>query len=157
MDSYPLIKLIHILSAVVVAGTGTGIAFFMFMAARSKNLSAITEVSRLVILADWIFTAPAVLAQLLSGLLLMKLLGYSFSSSWFLTVMSLFVFIGLCWLPVIVIQYKLRREALLSTENKALTERFIALIRVWVALGIPAFIAIIIIFWLMVYKPLPIL
>ena len=32
LDNYLLLKMIHILSAVIIAGTGTGIAFFMFMA-----------------------------------------------------------------------------------------------------------------------------
>jgi len=75
LDSYLLLKLIHILSAVVVAGTGTGIAFFMFMANRSSNVAAIAVTAHHVVLADWVFTTPAVIAQFVSGVLLMLKLG----------------------------------------------------------------------------------
>lgn len=156
MDSYVTLKLIHILSAVVVAGTGTGIAFFMFMAARSKNTEAIAEVTKIVVIADWVFTAPAVVAQFVTGLLLMNRLGYSFSSPWFLAVISLFIFIGLCWLPVIWIQYKLRDQAMLSKERSEPSPEFNRLMKLWTLLGIPAFSAILVIFWLMIFKPLPI-
>ena len=76
--------MLHILSVVVVAGTGTGIAFFMFMASRSSNVTAMAVTARHVVLADWIFTAPAVVIQFVTGVLLMMRLGYSFTSTWFL-------------------------------------------------------------------------
>ncbi|WP_417578796.1 DUF2269 family protein [Nitrincola sp.] len=153
MDSYLLLKLIHIVSAVVVAGTGTGIAFFMFMANRSSNLPAIAVTARHVVLADWLFTAPAVVLQLVSGVLLMMKLGYSFTSTWFFIVMALFVFIGVCWIPVIFIQYKLKALADSSLKSGVLDPNFKSMMRWWTALGVPAFIAIVLIFWLMVFKP----
>ncbi len=153
MDNYLLLKMIHIISAVVVAGTGTGIAFFMFMAHRSSNVAAIAVTARHVVLADWLFTTPAVITQLVSGVLLMNLLGYSFQSTWFYWVIGLFIFIGLCWLPVIAIQYKLKSFAAEALETGVLAPGFKTMMRWWTALGIPAFIAIIVIFWLMVFKP----
>ena len=153
MDSYLWLKLIHILSAVVVAGTGGGIAFFMFMANRSSNLEAITVTARYVVLADWIFTAPAIVIQFVSGVLLMLQLGYSFTSTWFFFVIALFVFVGICWIPVVFIQYKLRTLATLSLSTGALDPRFRVLMRYWCALGIPAFLTILVIFWLMIFKP----
>jgi uncharacterized membrane protein len=92
MDNYLLLKMIHILSAVVLMGTGAGIAFFMFMASRTANVAAIAITARHVVLADWLFTAPAVVIQLVSGVLLMLKLGYSFTSTWFLWVIALFIF-----------------------------------------------------------------
>ena len=156
MDSYFWVKLIHIIAAVVVTGTGAGIAFFMLMAVRSKSEEAIRVVSRHVVLADWIFTAPAVVIQLLSGIYLMNILNYSFGSLWFLTVISLFVFIGVCWIPVLFIQHKLRNIS--QSENFELksSQEFNKLFKIWVVLGIPAFTAILVLFWLMVFKPLPI-
>jgi len=156
MDNYLLLKWIHILSAVVVAGTGTGIAFFMFMAWRSSNLDAIAVTARQVVLADWLFTTPAVITQFVTGVLLMNSLGYTFSSTWFLWVIALFVFVGLCWIPVIVIQYRLKALAEASVQAQQLDPRFNAMMRWWVALGVPAFIAILVIFWLMVFKPFPV-
>ncbi len=156
LDSYLLLKLLHILSAVVVAGTGAGIAFFLFMANRSNNPDAIYITSKHVILADWIFTTPAVIIQFVTGLLLMQKLGYSFTSVWFFSVIGLFLFIGLCWLPVLRIQYKLHQLAGESLEQQHISRDFKRLMRIWTALGIPAFAAILVIFWLMVFKPLPV-
>ncbi len=156
MDSYLILKMIHILSAVVVAGTGTGIAFFMFMANRSSNVAAIAVTARHVVLADWLFTAPAVVVQFVTGLLLMMRLGYSYTSTWFFLVLALFVFIGVCWIPVIVIQYKLKAIADSSLNAGVLDPDFKKLMRLWTALGVPAFVAILIIFWLMVFKPFPV-
>ena len=157
MEHYFLLKMIHILSAVVVAGTGTGIAFFMYMANRSTNVAAIAITARHVVLADWLFTAPAVATQFVTGILLMHILGYSFSSSWFHAVISLFLFIGACWLPVVIIQYRLKSLAEASLESGQPSPEFSKLMRYWIALGIPAFASILIIFWLMVFKPLPVI
>ncbi len=156
MDSYLLLKLIHILSAVVITGTGAGIAFFMFMANRSNNPQAIYTTTKHVVLADWIFTAPAVLTQLITGIMLMKKLNYSFSSEWFIWVIGLFILIGICWLPVVRIQYRLRDLAKDSVDNNEVSPEFKRLMRIWTLLGIPAFTAILIIFWLMVFKPFPV-
>ncbi|WP_444996975.1 DUF2269 family protein [Aliikangiella sp. IMCC44359] len=154
MDNYLLLKLIHILAAVIVAGTGTGIAFFMFMAVQSKDKKVIQITTRYVVLADWLFTAPAVIIQLMSGLALMHLLHYSFSSWWFIVVISLFIFIGICWIPVILIQYKLRALSNTPSFEPESNLSFKRLFKYWVSLGIPAFISIIVMFWLMVFKPL---
>ncbi|MFC3679793.1 DUF2269 family protein [Bacterioplanoides pacificum] len=153
MEHYFLLKTLHILSATVLIGSGAGIAFFMLMAWLSKDPAAIRVTTRHVVLADWIFTAPAVVVQLFSGLLLMQGLGYAFDSQWFIRVISLFILIGCCWLPVVVIQYKLRSIA----ATLPLDERqFSFWMRIWVSLGIPAFISIVMLLYLMVYKPLPV-
>nr|WP_270049524.1 DUF2269 domain-containing protein [Thalassolituus pacificus] len=150
-----MLKTLHILSAVVLMGTGSGIAFFMLMAVLSRSQETIRHVSRIVILADWLFTAPAVLVQLITGVWLMSLLNVSFTSPWFLTVAALFILIGCCWLPVVWIQYQLHREACM--ENGFLSVRFKRLMRLWIALGIPAFAAMLVLFWLMVAKPLAVI
>lgn len=156
MEYYLTLKLIHILAAVVVTGTGAGIAFFMFMANRSNNPQAIYITAKHVILGDWIFTTPAVISQIITGILLMNFQGYSFSAPWFYWVMGLFSFIGVCWLPVLNIQYKLRELAKISVESNQVTPEFKSLMKTWTLLGIPAFTAIIGIFWLMVFKPFPV-
>ncbi|WP_250655096.1 DUF2269 family protein [Alkalimarinus coralli] len=157
MDSYLLLKLLHILGAVIVTGTGAGIAFFMFMANRSNNAQAIHITAKHVILGDWLFTAPAVITQLITGALLMRELNYSIHSEWFYSVAALFVFIGLCWLPVLRIQYRLHALATDSIDENEVTPEFKRLMRIWTLLGIPAFTAIIVIFWLMVFKPFPVI
>ncbi|MEP1447785.1 MAG: DUF2269 domain-containing protein [Paraglaciecola sp.] len=156
MEHYLFLKLIHILAAVVVTGTGMGIAFFMFMSNRSNNPQAIYVTAKHVILGDWIFTTPAIITQIITGMFLMKMQGYSFSAPWFYWVIGLFSFIGLCWLPVLRIQYKLRELAKISVDSNQVSSEFKSLMRTWTLLGVPAFIAILAIFWLMVFKPFPI-
>ncbi len=153
--SYLMLKYLHILFAVIVVGTGFGIAFFQWITFRSNNLEAIRTMTRHVVLADWLFTTPAVLGQFITGLLLMNKLHYGFSSSWFLTVITLFTFVGCCWIPVVVIQYKLKN--LTQGETSVLNNGELKYwMRVWTGLGIPAFVAMLIIIWLMVAKPLSI-
>lgn len=157
MDNYVVLKFIHILCSMVVVGTGAGIAFFQLTAFRSKNISAIMITTRHVVLADWVFTAPAIFGQFITGILLMRRLGYSFDAPWFLSVISLFIFIGCCWVPVVFIQYKLKAIAELAEQTGNLDQQFFRWMKIWTLLGIPAFIAIIGIIWLMVAKPMAII
>ncbi len=161
MSSYLILKYLHILSAVIVVGTGIGIAFFMLMASRSNHLESMAITIKHVVLADWIFTTPAVITQFVTGILLMQHLGYSYTSQWFFTVMSLFIFIGCCWLPVLLIQYRLKNlaeQTLSLNHSKTIHEpAFTHLMHWWLGLGIAAFLTILVIFWLMIFKPLNII
>lgn len=154
MDSYLVLKLLHIISAVVVAGTGFGIAFFMFMASRSNDPRAIAVTARHVVLADRLFTAPAIALQLISGLLLMRILGYSFASPWFAAVIGLYALVAACWIPVLFIQRRMRNLAGELGANEAVQHEFHDLMRKWTVLGIVAFTAVLVLFWMMVFKPL---
>ena len=63
--------------------------------------------------------------------------------------------VGLCWLPVVWIQIRLRDLAADAARAAAprLPARYFALFRVWFALGWPAFLGVIAIFALMIWKP----
>lgn len=153
MSAYLLLKYLHVLGATVLIGTGAGIAFFMLLASRSGDPRLVAGTARLVVVADWVFTAPAVLLQFASGVALMEVTGYRYDSPWFVAALVLFLFIGACWLPVVIIQYRLRRsaEAMVAGESDAELRKWM---RLWTALGIPAFSAILLLLWLMVAKPL---
>lgn len=164
MDNYLVFKMIHILSSMILIGTGAGIAFFMLMGSRSNNPQGLVVITRTVVVADWVFTAPAVIIQLVSGLVLMQLLGYSFSSLWFISVFSLFILIGACWLPVVWIQYRLRSLAKKidlasdgSESSARYNKEFRNWMRIWMLLGLSAFTAIIFILYLMVFKPISVI
>lgn len=150
MSSYLLIKYIHILSATFLFGTGIGTAFFMLMAYLSKDASVVKHTTRYVVLADWLFTAPSIIIQPITGVWLMLILKYPFNSCWFLLVMGLYLLAGVCWIPVVVIQYRLRYLAALSQSNLPVGYR--RLMRWWIGLGIIAFTSIVIIYWLMLTK-----
>ncbi|MCZ6802714.1 MAG: DUF2269 domain-containing protein [Proteobacteria bacterium] len=108
---YSVLKLIHIISSTILFGTGIGTAFYMVMANRSHDIRVLKSTTTSVVFADWIFTTPAVIIQPLTGYLLMEELNYSFTSSWFYLVFGIYVLIGLCWIPVVFIQIKLRYYA----------------------------------------------
>lgn len=149
MDVYPLLRLIHILSASVLFGTGMGIAFFMLMAWRSGDRAAFALTARHVVLADWVFTASAVVVQPLSGIALAHLAGWPLGAPWLLGTYALYAFIGTCWLPVVWLQYRVKT----LLEQEADQVRIDRLMRIWFILGWPAFAALIGIFWLMITKP----
>jgi uncharacterized membrane protein len=144
----------HILGACVLIGTGAGIAFFMLMAHRTRNAAAIAHVASTVVIADLLFTATAVVVQPVTGILLAIGMGWPLTSRWILWSIALYLFIGLCWLPVVWIQIQLRnlaREAVATGD--ALTPRYLYLYRWWFALGWPAFAAIVAILALMIVRP----
>lgn len=159
-DAFHFWKLAHILSATILLGTGLGIAFFCWFgyrnSMRSGDLGALRLVLKLTVLADGWLTAPAVIFQAASGVVLMKHLGWPMSSSWSLAVWTLFVFVGLCWLPVVAIQVVLGRAAERASVIGSLPVHFAGLFRWWFALGVPAFCAVVLLFYFMVAKPLPV-
>jgi uncharacterized membrane protein len=126
----------------------------MFMANRSKEIAAIVFATKTVVIADFLFTAPAVIIQLVSGLYLVEIGGHLMSSKWIVYGLGLYFFAGACWLPVVWMQIKMRDFAIKAqTENSELRANYWNLETAWTLLGALAFPAIIIVFWLMVNKP----
>ena len=152
MTAYGILKVLHILGTVLIFGTGIGTAFFLLMAYRTRDLDAIRVTARHVVVADWLFTAPAVIAQPITGVLLMRLTGMRVDSLWFAAVTALYVLTGLCWMPVVAMQYRLRNLSNAATSYAALPDEFHRLMRWWVALGVPAFTAVLLIIVLMVTR-----
>ena len=154
MDYNLPLKLIHILSSTVLFGSGISIAFFMWRADRSGDLGRVAMVSRQVVLADWCFTTPSVIVQPLTGFAMVWLAGFPLSSPWILLSIVLYGFIGLCWLPVVWIQCRIANaseKALAETAGFNYPHRY--LMRYWYALGWAAFVSMVGIFFLMVFKP----
>ena len=158
MSAHELWKTAHILSGAVIFGTGLGIAFFCWFgyrgAMRSGDIGALRSVLRLTVLADAWFTAVAVAFQAATGLRLMAFLGWSFTSAWSIAVWQLFAIAGAFWIPVVFIQMHLARTARRAPSTEWLPRSFHLWFRAWFALGVPTFLAVIAIYWLMVAKPL---
>ena len=152
MTWYESVKIVHILGTVLLFGTGLGTAFFLLMAYRSRDIDAIRVTTRHVVVADWLFTAPAVVLQPLTGALLMDSLGLAYGTAWFAAVAALYVLTGLCWLPVLRIQYRLRELAQAAPRFDALPAAFHRRMRIWIVLGVPAFSAVLLIVVLMVTR-----
>jgi uncharacterized membrane protein len=151
---YLVLKYLHIIGAAVLLGTGTGIAFFMLAAHLEGKPIVIAGVARIVVIADFIFTATAVVAQPITGVLLALQAGYSLREGWIVWSIVLYVITGAFWLPVVWMQMRLRDLASKAVANDApLPDEYHRIFWLWFAFGIPAFIAVAAILWLMIAKP----
>jgi len=155
LDLYLALKFLHIAGAAILFGTGLGIAFFQFMADRDGDPGSIAETLRIVVIADYLFIATTVIAQPLTGVLLADLRGYALSEFWIVASAALYVLIGACWLPVVVIQINLRDLAMEAADagESTLPPRYHRLMRLWFWLGWPAFLSVLGIIWLMIARP----
>ena len=154
MTLYFLVKYLHVLGAIVILGTGTGIAFFMLMAHRTNDVDFIARTASVVVIADAIFTLSAVILQPVSGGLLMMLSATSFTERWLLVSLALYAVAGLFWIPVVFMQIEMRDLARKAAgQGSALPERYFVLFRRWFVFGFPGFGATMLILWLMIAKP----
>ncbi len=154
MTAIDFLRWLHVIGATVLLGTGAGIAFFMFMANRTRDPALIAHTASIVVIADVVFTASAVVAQPISGLLLAQQIGWPLTQGWLMLSIALYFVTGLCWLPVVWIQIQLRNMARDAAKTaEPLPTRYHKLYRVWFALGIPAFLSVLTIIWLMLRKP----
>jgi uncharacterized membrane protein len=154
MTLYFAIKYLHVLGAIVILGTGTGIAFFMLMAHRTGEPAFIARTAAAVVIADRLFTLTAVLLQPVSGGLLMMMSSTPIGECWVLASLALYLVAGLFWIPVLLMQIEMRNLAQLAEQkSEPLPPRYFALFRRWFLFGIPGFGSVMVIVWLMIAKP----
>jgi uncharacterized membrane protein len=154
MEWLIFLRWLHVIGACVLLGAGAGIAFFMLMAHRTGQPALIAHTAKIVVIADWVFTASAVLIQPITGVLLAHAIGWPLSEGWIVLSLALYVLTGAFWLPVVWIQYRLRDLAAEAARTgAALPETYHRLYRVWLACGFPAFFAVLAIIWLMLARP----
>jgi len=154
MTLYFIVKYLHVLGAIVILGTGTGIAFFMLMAHRSGDPAFIARTAATVVIADMLFTLTAVLLQPVTGGLLMALSATTLAERWLVMSLGLYAVAGLFWVPVIFMQIEMRNLARVAlVQRQPLPPRYFVLFRRWFGFGIPGFGSVMLILWLMVAKP----
>ncbi len=151
---YFVLRYVHVIGAAVLLGTGAGIAFFMLMAHRTGEVAVIAAVARIVVIADFVFTASAVIVQPISGVVLAWQAGYGLSEGWIVLSVLLYLLTGAFWLPVVSMQMKMRDLAQATVaEGRPLPKFYHRLFWTWFAFGFPAFAAVLAIFWLMIARP----
>ena len=154
MNAYLIVKWLHVVSSVLLVGTGFGSAYFLFFANRSRDVAASALVIRLVVRAYWWFTTPAAVVQPLTGLWLAHRAGWPLATPWLAASIALFVLAGACWLPVLWLQWRMAAMADAAARSGAeLPPLYWRHARWWERLGYPAFIAMLLVFYLMVAKP----
>jgi uncharacterized membrane protein len=154
MDAYLIVKTVHVLSAAVLFGTGLGIAALMLFGHLAADPAARLFAARTTVMMDFLFTLPAVVLQPLSGWWLIARAGFDWSQLWLVAAFALYAFAGLCWLPVVAIQLRLKRMLEARAAGGPFDDAaYRRLFRLWFLLGWPAFGAVVVIYWLMVAKP----
>ena len=153
-ETYLIIETLHILSSVLMVGTGFGSAFYFFFANRRGSVSAIATTARLVVRADLWFTTPAIIFQPISGLWLAYTMGWTWQTPWILVTFALYALAGVCWLPVVWLQWRMANMAEAAADaNEPLPALYQRYRKTWECLGYPAFIAMLVVYFLMVLKP----
>lgn len=153
MNTYLLLKWLHIMSATLMFGTGLGSAFFKWTTDRSGDVRAIAVVMQRVVWADWLFTTPSVIIQPLTGLWMAHLAGFPITRGWIAWALGLYLLAGLCWLSVVWQQIRMRDMARQAVaDGTALPENYARLCAYWAVLGVVAFSALIAVYFLMVFK-----
>jgi uncharacterized membrane protein len=153
IDWIVFLRWLHVIGACVLLGTGAGIAFFMLMAHRTRDAATIAAIASIVVIADYVFTLSAVIAQPITGALLAHALGYALTEPWLLTSYALYLFTGAFWVPVVFMQRRMRdlaRDA--AASSAALPAEYFTLYRRWFWCGFPAFAAVLAIVWLMLSR-----
>ena len=153
---YLLLKWLHVLSSTVLFGTGIGSAFYLLLATLRRDARVVAAVAGFVVIADWLFTATTVVLQPLTGAWMVHVAGFSWHTPWLAWSVALYVLAVACWLPVVWLQMRLRnlaREA--AATQSPLPAGYWRAFRAWVALGVPAFVAFVAVFYLMVVKAPP--
>lgn len=154
--SYLTLKTLHILSMVLLFGTGLGSAYYKWMADRSGNVAHIAVTNRHVVLADWCFTTPTVIFQPISGIAMAMLAGIPLTTPWIALSLALYALAGACWLPVVWLQIQMQKMAEQAiASDTGLDRRYWRMARRWFWLGVPAFTSMVLVVALMVFKHLP--
>ncbi len=152
---YLWLKFIHVISSTILFGTGIGTASVMLYGHLTRDTRIIAAISRYVVIADWVFTSPSAIVQLLTGLWMVHLAGYSFSLLWVWGGLIGYSIAAVCWIPVVYLQMKMHAFAEHAEKFRLpLPARYHQYFKYWFCLGWPAFISLVVVFYLMTNKPL---
>ena len=151
--TYLFLKYLHIISAILLLGTGLGSAFYKWMADKSNNINHIAITNKNVVLADWIFTTPTVIFQPISGIWMASMTDLPLTTPWIMYSLVLYVIAGACWLPVVYLQIQMQKMSHIALENnQKLPKLYNKYAKLWFFLGIPAFVAMVLVVMLMTLK-----
>lgn len=146
------VKALHILGALLFLGAGMMTAWYKVRADRSGDPAVVVWCQREIVRADWLFTLPSAIVLPASGLYLVHAYGMPWTTGWVLLGIGAFALSGLLWLPAVWLQIRMRRLAEEALASGTLPAEFHRLNRIWMALGVPAFVIAVATVWLMTVK-----
>lgn len=150
-----ILKTAHILGAIFLFGTGLGSVYYLIRAHFRKNVLFLKYTLDHVIQADYWITYPAALLQPLTGLWMAHLMGYDLKTGWPYLALVLYVLIGFFYIPAVFMQFRMRRSVEESLgDGTSLRKDYHTAFTVWLLLGIPSFLLMLFILYLMVFRPI---
>jgi len=153
---YVALKALHILAAMLFLGTGFGSAWYKWRAWRSGEVAAIAFVDREVVFADWLFTVPSGIVLPATGVAMVAIMRAAWTTPWIAAGVAFYAVAGLTWLPAAVLQLRMRRwSAAAQAQGGALPPDYHRAQRIWIALGVPSFLAAIATVAVMAAKAVP--
>jgi uncharacterized membrane protein len=150
-----IVLVLHIGSAMLLAGNLITSAFWKVRADRSGNLEAIAMTSRAVLLADYAFTLPGLAVLLLSGIVMVGITSWSrFQETWLAVSLLLLILTALIWLlRLLPLELRMRRMSREAVDGGALDPAYARVSRQWAMFGGIATTIVIVILFLMVIRP----
>ena len=156
MNTYLLLKSLHIFGVVIFLGNIIVTGWWKVMANRTQNPLIIAFAQHQVTLTDYIFTLGGVLIILATGFgnVIIHKIDYT-SIQWLIWGNYFFIASGIIWvfilLPVQIKQAKMVRQ---FSENQAIPELYWKLERIWIIFGLLATILPLVNLYWMVFKPI---
>ncbi|MBR0713992.1 DUF2269 domain-containing protein [Bradyrhizobium liaoningense] len=150
---YPILKLLHIMSATILFGGGIFAALLGTIVFGSKKVKVIAEVGPHIVKVESYLTVLSALAQIITGWWMASLAGFPVWTGWLGWALVLFCIAGLCWIPGVWLQHRMVDLCKKASETSSeLPAVYHELFKNWTFLGLPSTAAMIGIFYLMVFK-----
>ncbi len=151
---YIAVKWVHIVSSTILFGFGAGSAYYFWAAHLTHEARTIAKVAKLIARTDILFTGISGIVQPVTGLMLALMSGIDLGASWLVAAYALYALAFACWVPVVWLQMRAAKLAQAAAETDGvLSDEYRKVMRTWFMLGWPAFLALLIIFGLMIAKP----
>jgi len=150
---YLILKLVHIMSSTILFGGGIFAALLGTIVFGSRRAKVIAEIGPHIVRVESYLTALSALAQIITGLWMASIAGFSVSTGWLGWALILFCIAGLCWILGVWLQHRMVDLSKTALEtDAALPAEYRKLFARWTFLGLPSTAAMIGIFYLMVFK-----
>jgi len=155
MNTYLLLKSLHLFGVVIFLGNIIVTGWWKVMADKTRNPVIVAFAQRQVTLTDFIFTLGGALLVLGAGIGNAELHGMDYYSiKWLAWGYWLYVASGVIWVLILIpVQIKQAKMAKQFVEGEEIPELYWRLGKIWLVFGILATILPLINLYWMVFKP----
>ncbi|MDI1262556.1 MAG: DUF2269 family protein, partial [bacterium] len=105
--TYSILKLVHILSATILFGGGIFAALLGTIVFGSRKAKVIAETGAHIVRVESYLTILSALAQIVTGLWMASIAGFSVLDGWLGWASILFFIAGVCWILGVWLQHRM--------------------------------------------------